>query len=79
MKKIYVSNAFEVAGTTPDKVVAKVCEHLNNRQYDRWADATYTPICAVKVGANTYKGLYKTDDKRDGVSIHQVTIRVYQL
>ena len=77
MKKIYVSNAFKVAGTTPDKVVAKVCEHLNSQEC--WSNTTHTPICAVKIGTNIYKGLYKADDMSDGVSIHQVTIRVYQL
>ena len=77
MKKIYVSNAFKVAGATPDKVVAKVCEHLNNQE--RRTNATHTPICAVKIGTNTYKGLYKADDEYDGVSIHQVTIKTYQL
>lgn len=77
MKKIYVSSAFEMAGETPDKVVANVCELLNHQR--RCAGATHTPICAVKVGAGTYKGLYKASDKRKGINIHQVTIRVYQI
>lgn len=77
MKKIYVSSAFEVAGESPDKVVANVCEHLNHQKH--CANAKHTPICAVKVGAGIYKGLYKANDKHKGTNIHQVTIRVYQI
>lgn len=76
MKKIYASNGFQVAGKTPDEVVAKVCEKCDNSIYE---SDKHTPICAVKIGNNLYKGIYKARDSYGNVDIHSVTIRAYDM